>query len=198
MEELFLKTCCIACCKFHFFGQKISHRGYFFKFFRFVLGSSDEFSFLFLILFIIFSFVTIKLVTYKNGIGNWLLLYDSSLQLYSKELKNIFFGIGFKNYKSKCIENKNLVCSTHPHHYLIEFLVSFGLVGLSLFIFYFYKVIFYLLINRTHNREYLIFIFIFFFPFLPSGSIFSINVLSTLAVFSSLFLAHQYISKKKL
>lgn len=130
----------------------------------------------------------------KNGIGNWLLLYDSSLQLYSKEIKNIFFGIGFKNYKSKCIENKNLICSTHPHHYLIEFLLSFGLVGLSLFIFYFYKIIFYLLINRTHNREYLIFIFIFFFPFLPSGSIFSINVLSTLSVFSSLFLAHQYIS----
>lgn len=133
----------------------------------------------------------------KNQIGNWLLLYDSSLHIYSKNLKNIFFGIGFKNYKSKCKENRNLVCSTHPHHFLIEFLVSFGLIGLSLFIFYIYKIIFYLLKNRKQNKEYLIYLFIFFFPFLPSGSIFSVNILSTITVLSSFFIAHQHISGNK-
>ena len=75
------KTCCIACPNFHFFSQKITHRGNFFKFFLFVLGSCNEFSFLFLILFIKFSFGTIKLVTYKNGIGNWVIIQSNVISL---------------------------------------------------------------------------------------------------------------------
>lgn len=134
----------------------------------------------------------------NKDIGNWFLLYDSATRIFTKDTKTIFIGIGFKNYKSKCKENKKLICSTHPHHYLIEIIISFGLIGSTILLFYLYKITKYFYLKRKYLKEYIIFLIIFFFPFFPSGSIFSINLLSNLVVFSSFFVANQFILENSL
>ena len=97
-----------------------------------------------------------------NDIGNWFLLYSSSFKIFTKDTKTTLIGIGFKNYKSKCVEYKKLTCSTHPHHYLIEIIISFGLIGFSILLFYLYKVLKYLYIQRKYFKEYIIFLLTFF------------------------------------
>ena len=100
-----------------------------------------------------------------KDIGNWFLLYDSAIRIFTKDTKTIFIGVGFKNYKSKCIENKKFICSTHPHHYLIEIIISFGLIGSIILLFYLYKITKYFYFKRKYLKEYIIFLIIFFFPF---------------------------------
>lgn len=51
-----------------------------------------------------------------------------------------FFGVGLKNYRDYCKDNKlNLVneCSTHPHNLIFEILSEIGLAGLFLFVLFF-------------------------------------------------------------
>lgn len=129
----------------------------------------------------------------QNDIGNWFLLYDSSINLYNQNLKTIIFGIGYKNYKEDCSKQKNLICSTHPHHYFIELLLSFGLIGFLLIMFYFYKIFKKLFKTKKKSYEFIIFLIIFFFPLLPTGSIISVNLLGSCFLISTLFIANHFI-----
>ena len=99
--------------------------------------------------------------------------------------KNKFLGIGYKNFYNKCAEYKLLRCSTHPHNYYLEVLVTVGLLGFSLLIIYLlfitlrsfqYLKIYY--DNKENKNFNLLFIFfinylIIFFPFKSSGSFFT-------------------------
>ena len=113
--------------------------------------------------------------------------------------KNKFLGIGYKNFYNKCAEYKLLRCSTHPHNYYLDILVTVGLLGLVVLIVYLlfitlrslqYLKIYY--INKERKNYNLLFIllinfFIIFFPFKSSGSFFTTaNITYTMIILISL------------
>jgi O-antigen ligase len=109
--------------------------------------------------------------------------YYTAIEIFKK---NIFFGIGSKNFRIECAKkdyyNPNFLrseerCSTHPHQIYLEFLSEHGIVG-TLIILY---VIFYILIGNIKvflvKRNYIhlasiAFILSTFLPIIPSGSFF--------------------------
>lgn len=114
-------------------------------------------------------------------------IYNSTLNMWND---NKIFGVGLKNYRIKCGKlidpnpnSPHAYCSpTHPHNILLEFLVETGLVGLFLFlIFYFFLFKFIIkslkIINIKPCSGILygaIFHTLFaIIPILPSGSFFS-------------------------
>jgi O-antigen ligase len=108
---------------------------------------------------------------------------------------NKFLGIGYKNFYSKCAEYKLLRCSTHPHNYYLDILVTVGLFGFAIFIIY---LIFLILRSIQSLKIYwgkdlkeefnltLIFLINFlmiFFPFKSSGSFFTtFNITYTIII----------------
>jgi hypothetical protein len=132
----------------------------------------------------------------KHNIGNWPLLYIDSFNILKKEKKSILLGIGYKKYNEACAKHK-LICSTHPHNMYLEVLITFGIVG-----FIFFCSIFFFIIKNIFkfglksNIYSLLFIFSYFFPFLPSGSIFSFGLIFFLVIFSSFLLTEFYNLKK--
>ena len=114
-------------------------------------------------------------------------IYNSTLNMWSD---NKIFGVGLKNYRIKCGKlidpNPNSLhayCSpTHPHNVLLEFLVETGLVGLFLFLIFYFFLLNYIIksfkvlnVNAYQGILYgAIFHTLFaIIPFLPSGSFFS-------------------------
>ena len=109
--------------------------------------------------------------------------YYTAIEIFKK---NIFFGIGNKNFRIECAKkdyyNPNYLrseerCSTHPHQIYLELLSEHGIVG-TLIILY---VIFYILIGNIKvflvKRNYIhlasiAFILSTFLPIIPSGSFF--------------------------
>ena len=109
--------------------------------------------------------------------------YYTAVEIFKK---NIFFGIGSKNFRIECAKkdyyNPNYLrseerCSTHPHQIYLELLSEHGIVG-TLIILY---VIFYILIGNIKvflvKRNYIhlasiAFILSTFLPIIPSGSFF--------------------------
>jgi O-antigen ligase len=117
-------------------------------------------------------------------------LYESSYNLFKK---NIFFGVGLKNYRVDC--NKQVdprpnsihqLCSSHPHNLYLELLSETGLIG-SLF---FCVSFFYLFLDlkkkmklnfkNYYFRDYsflaygnFLVIFFFLWPIKTSGSFFT-------------------------
>lgn len=103
--------------------------------------------------------------------------------------ENIFTGVGLKGYRAECLElidpnpnHKYVYCSTHPHNTFLELLSETGLIGFSLFILAFYKLIKKYIssykINKNTEIKYisfgsLMFMLISMLPVLPSGSLFS-------------------------
>ena len=127
---------------------------------------------------------------------------------YNIWLDNRIFGVGLKNYRSVCADNKysninSLVvqnrCSTHPHNFYAELLSELGLSGLLLFLSIIIK-LFYDLINIYFtNKDYFLlsFIIILFFIFLPislSSSLFNNFNILWISYIISLTI---YISKNK-
>ena len=111
--------------------------------------------------------------------------YSAAYQLFEK---NIFFGVGLKNFRKFCNDKsldekihknwRSRKCATHPHNFYFEMLSEIGFIGfiliLSFFIFSFYK--FFNLYLKKDNSFLLLKIFIlivYFIPFLPKGSFFS-------------------------
>jgi O-antigen ligase len=110
--------------------------------------------------------------------------YYTAVEIFKK---NIFFGIGSKNFRIECAKkdyyNPNYLrseerCSTHPHQIYLELLSEHGIVG-TLIILY---VIFYILIGNIKvflvKRNYIhlasiAFILSTFLPIIPSGSFFA-------------------------
>ena len=109
--------------------------------------------------------------------------YYTAIEIFKK---NIFFGIGNKNFRIECAKkdyyNPNYLrseerCSTHPHQIYLELLSEHGIVG-TLIILY---VIFYILIGNIKvflvKRNYIhlasiAFILSTFLPIIPGGSFF--------------------------
>ena len=70
--------------------------------------------------------------------GDYLKIYNASLQIF---LGNPFLGTGLKSFLYECkkLQNnnaKNFTCSTHPHNIYLEVIVTQGLLGLTIFIFF--------------------------------------------------------------
>jgi hypothetical protein len=120
--------------------------------------------------------------------------------------KNKFLGIGYKNFYNKCAEYKLLRCSTHPHNYYLDVLVTVGLLGLAVLIIYLFFITFrsfqYLKIyydKKENNHFDLLLIFlinflIIFFPLKSSGSFFTTsNITYTIII---LVLLNSRIDKK--
>ena len=109
--------------------------------------------------------------------------YYTAIEIFKK---NIFFGIGSKNFKIECAKkdyyNPNYLrsenrCSTHPHQIYLELLSEHGIVGTFIILY----VIFYILIGNIKvflvKRNYIhlasiAFIISTFLP-IPSGSFFT-------------------------
>lgn len=111
--------------------------------------------------------------------------------IFSSEIlkKNIFFGVGNKNYFKACRKyvtgyERNL-CFTHPHQTYYELSAEHGLVGTFIII---YCLIYLIYFNQTKNLNnsskkklniFRIYLILTFLPLIPSGSFFS-TLLSSL------------------
>ena len=112
---------------------------------------------------------------HANLFGNTIFIWD----------KNKFLGIGIKNFYNKCAEYKLLRCSTHPHNYYLDVLVTVGLLGLSVLIIYLffltmrsYQCLKIYYVKKEKQKFNLTFIFfinflMIFFPLKSSGGFFS-------------------------
>ena len=105
--------------------------------------------------------------------------YRSGIEVFKK---NIFFGVGNKNYRIETCKNLYLnisyICSTHPHQIYIEFLSEHGLFGTIILIGLIFILMFKILKDISISKNYiqigsLIFAITVFTPILPSGSFFS-------------------------
>ena len=136
--------------------------------------------------------------------------YSAAYQLFER---NIFFGVGLKNFRKFC-DDKSLdekihknwhsrKCATHPHNFYFEMLSEIGFIGfiliLSFFIFSFYK--FFNLYSKKDNSFLLLktfILFVYFIPFLPKGSFFSNwNAMIFWFVFSFIYSSYLKLLKKK-
>ena len=178
-----------------------------FIFFIFLPNFASRFKIFFSItLILIFSFMLlfvqpikdrfikeISAMNVNNSFKNYVILsnygphYLSSIEIFNE---NKLFGTGIKTFRIAC-KNVSLEkyynkdnklsksgCSTHPHQYYFEILSALGLVGFTLFISFFFYVI-YRIINSFYLSNNLIILSagIFFIlqliPLLPTGSFFT-------------------------
>jgi hypothetical protein len=132
--------------------------------------------------------------------------------------ENLYFGGGMHNYRiktcgaqsqykdlSKKVSNYSnhysVICSTHPHNYMLELLVDSGFFGLFIFftfLIYVFILVFrvsgYNLISTAFGIEFLS----QFFPFMTHGSIFS-SWNNNFIIFNfALFYSYLYFNKKNL
>ena len=103
-------------------------------------------------------------------------LYNTAYEMFKK---NVFTGVGNKNYRIvTCKKDIKYVCSTHPHQIYFEFLSEHGLIGSLILL----SILFYLIFKNY--RKMLIkrnllqigcfsYLLINFIPILPGGSFFS-------------------------
>ena len=120
--------------------------------------------------------------------------YISALKMFKD---NIFFGVGVKNFRNKCSDEKyyvsELSCSTHPHNTYIQFLAEIGFLGfmfiLTVFLFFIFQCMkdFYFQIKKKvyfDNFEVCLLsaMLITIWPFVPTGSFFN-NYLSIIYYF---------------
>ena len=101
-------------------------------------------------------------------------------------LDNKFFGVGIKQYRVFCKNEKYFVnrhsCVTHPHNIYVQFLAELGIVGFSFLFVFFIYVVLKLFKNffKNKNNSMILFnyiilsgLFINLFPFAPSGNFFN-------------------------
>ena len=124
---------------------------------------------------------------------------------------NKIFGNGIKSFRVKCqkiiTEQKRGLCSNHPHNYYLEILVDLGIVGILLVMLIIITFIVFLAKNyktlRKNNLQNLfllaatISLFLEFFPFKSTGSIFTTNNATYLILMSSIVLSYQKLLKEK-
>ena len=136
--------------------------------------------------------------------------YSTAYQIYKK---NVFFGVGLKNFRKFCDDNsfddkihdnwQNRKCATHPHNFYFEMLSEIGLIGLilitSFFIFSFYT---FFNFYKTKGNSFLLLntfiLVVYFIPFLPKGSFFSNwNAMIFWFVFSFIYSSYHKLLKQK-
>ena len=106
---------------------------------------------------------------------------------------HFFFGSGYKSFRHECsnpiyndIEKQLLDkrhfngCTTHPHNFYLELLSDLGIFGFLIFIFVLFnlvKICFLKIKNNSEkNNQYkilLTFLISYFFPFKPTGSVYT-------------------------
>jgi len=106
---------------------------------------------------------------------------------------HFFFGAGYKSFRIECSNpiyddlTKNSLdkrhfngCTTHPHNFYFELLSELGIVGFSIFIFTLFNLLKICfsniknnLINKYQYKILLAFLLSYFFPFKPTGSIYT-------------------------
>ena len=121
---------------------------------------------------------------------------------YRMFLDNKIFGVGLKNFRYICKDEKyqvsELSCSTHPHNTYMQILAETGLIGiffLIILVFYFLKYILKHLILKFKGKYYfndfeiciLSAIAIYIWPFIPTGNFFT-NWLSIIMIINLPFL----------
>ena len=72
----------------------------------------------------------------NNLSSDYLKIYYTAYKIF---LNNIFIGSGIKSYHSECLklltkDEKNILCSTHPHNIYLEILVNEGIIGILIFV----------------------------------------------------------------
>ena len=136
--------------------------------------------------------------------------YSTAYQIYKK---NVFFGVGLKNFRKFCDDNsfddkihdnwQNRKCATHPHNFYFEMLSEIGLIGLilitSFFIFSFYT---FFNFYKTKGNSFLLLntfiLVVYFIPFLPKGSFFSNwNAMIFWFIFSFIYSSYHKLLKQK-
>ena len=152
-----------------------------------------------------------SLTEYKNIIKNidfpsdYYKIYSTSFKIFQD---NYIFGIGPKNFRIKCTEEKYWFnesakdgCSTHPHHLFLQILVETGIFGFipifSLFIFtiyIFFKNSLKVFFEKNHYQTLsysilLIPIITNLMPIIPSGNFFG-NWLSVIYFLPIGFIIH--------
>ena len=109
------------------------------------------------------------------------ILYKTSLKIFSD---NKIIGAGPKSFRFECSKEKynlgNYSCNTHSHNIIFQLLSETGLLGFSFLVFALVFCIIYVIYlsvfkNKLSNFQIILFgsIFVNFFPFSPSGSIFN-------------------------
>ena len=109
--------------------------------------------------------------------------YKLAFKLFKE---NPIFGVGPKGFRHYCrkvnYDPEIGICSTHPHNFLVQITSETGLIGLSLYIFIIFFLIFTLIkcVNLkiySDNKSSLIIIsiglLVNLFPLLPSGNFFN-------------------------
>jgi len=121
------------------------------------------------------------------------------------------FGNGIKSFRLDCSEFigypyfRQRLCSSHPHNYYLEILTEMGIVGFSLTIIFAVIFLAYLFKNFKFfkgNRleEYILLsaaisLFLEFFPFRSTGSLFSTGNATYVILVVSIILCHKKIMK---
>ena len=144
---------------------------------------------------------------YNMGSGH-IQTYLTSLDIIKD---NVIFGQGIRSFRIKC--NKfinyetgerqiNRVCNTHPHNYYLEIISDSGLIGLLIFLFFIYLIIFKKIKfffkyseKNYYNIAFVIIILITLFPFKSSGSFFSTQSATYLFLIMSLLNNERKLSK---
>ena len=110
--------------------------------------------------------------------------YDTAYSIFKD---NKLFGVGLKNFRNECNEEKYLNseyerskgrCATHPHQIHFEILSETGIFGLISFLIFILISIYLGIKTYAKNRNIfqlvsIIYLFVFLIPMLPSGSLFS-------------------------
>ena len=123
--------------------------------------------------------------------------FDKGSPQYLKEFStfygtwtiNKYIGGGIKNFRYYCHhrpninKNSDFICNMHPHNYYLEILTEVGIIGFTLIIIIFFKVLHlsffkkYLIKKRLNDNKTIIpFIFLFIaeiFPIKSTGSFFT-------------------------
>ena len=138
--------------------------------------------------------------SYQYGSGH-LSLYLTSLDTWKL---NKIFGNGIKSFRSDChkIKTNYRLCSNHPHNYYLEVLTDTGLVGFCFFVLIFLillktSLIFLYGFKYKINKDNLIFtaalisILLELFPFRSTGSFFSSNSATYIALILSIVITYK-------
>ena len=150
---------------------------------------------------------TLNQMNFNNLDNNQIYIFSEQhthhyITAYRMFLDNKILGVGLKNFRNFCNEEKYIEssqsCSTHPHNTYIQILSETGIIGfifLLIILFYFCKYIFKHLLLRLKRKYYfndfeiciLSGILIYLWPFVPTGSFFT-NWLSIIMILNIPFL----------
>jgi O-antigen ligase len=133
--------------------------------------------------------------------NQWIQHYLSAYYIFRE---NLFFGSGFRTFKSVCLmnkESKKYLCSSHPHNIYFELLSDVGLVGFLIFLFIFTIPILFFLKKFNSldvgSKIFFVLFIVYIFPIKPHGSLFTTSFASMLWFLYSINIYYLHNEKKK-